>query len=58
LPRKALRRFKNLPVVPEVALVGVAALMLLVLLSPVALLVAVLVFGVSLTGLVVRMGPA
>jgi hypothetical protein len=34
LPRKALRRFKNLPVVPEVALVGVAALMLLVLLSP------------------------
>ncbi len=50
-----LRWFSNLPTVAKVAIVGLGVLVLLVLLSPLALLVAALIFGVSLIGLIVRM---
>jgi hypothetical protein len=52
---RAVRWFRDLPFVTKAAVV-VGALILLVLLRPLALLVAVVVFAVSFTGLIVRVG--
>jgi hypothetical protein len=51
---KVIRWFKNLPVISKVVLTGLVVLVLLVLLSPLVLLIAVLAFGVSIIGLIVR----
>ncbi|QIN82781.1 hypothetical protein GBA63_09060 [Rubrobacter tropicus] len=53
-PRKVLGWFKDLPVVPKLVLVGLVVLVLLVFLSPVAMIVAGLLFGVSIIALIIR----
>ncbi len=48
------QRFRNLPSIPKIIIVGLLAVVLLVLLSPVMRVVAITVFGVSILALVVR----
>lgn len=55
IPRRALNWFRDLSGVPKLVLVGLVSLVLLVVLSPVAMVVAVLLFGVSIIALMVRM---
>jgi len=46
--------FRNLPGTPKLIFVGLAVLVLLVLLSPVAAIIAALLFGVSIIALIIR----
>ncbi len=46
--------FRDLPGTPKLILVGLAVLVLLVLLSPVAAIIAALLFGVSIIALIIR----
>ena len=54
VPQGAMRWFKDLPAVPKAVLVGLVLLVLFVLLSPLAMLAAALLFGVSVIALIVR----
>jgi hypothetical protein len=54
LPRRAVEWFRDLSSIPKLVLVGLASLALLVLLSPVALVAAALLFGASIIALIVR----
>lgn len=54
LLRRALQWFKSFPGVLKLAIVGLIMLMLLTILSPLALVAAALVFGVSIVVLIVR----
>ncbi len=54
LPGRAVEWFRDLPGIPKLILVGLAVLILLVLLSPVAVIVAALLFGVSIIALIIR----
>ena len=53
--QKHLRQIWGLPIVLKVAIVVVGVLLLLTVLSPLGLTVALLLFGVSLIGLIVRL---
>jgi zinc-ribbon domain len=55
-PQNLLRWFKDLPVVLKAAVVVLGALLLLTVLSPLGLVAALLLFGVSIIGLIVRVG--
>lgn len=54
LPNKAINWFKDLHGVPKLIVVGLVVLVLLVLLSPVAAIVAALLLGVSVIALIIR----
>lgn len=54
MPRRAMRRFEELPTTPRVLLAGLIVLVLLVLLSPLVLFMALLLFGVSAIALIVQ----
>lgn len=54
LPERAVRWFKDLPSTPKLVIAGVLLLALFTVLSPLALVAAVLVFGVSVVALIVR----
>ncbi len=51
---RTIRWFESLPVALKIAVVGISALVLLVLLSPLALLAAALLLGVSIIALLIR----
>lgn len=55
LPGKTVAWFRGLSGVPKLVLVGLVLLVLLVLLSPVAVIVAGLLFGVSIIALIIRL---
>lgn len=55
LPNKIINWFKDLPSTPKLILVGLVLLLLLVLLSPLAFVVAALLFGASIIALIIRM---
>ncbi len=54
LPGRAVEWFRDLSGVPKLVLVGLAVLALLIILSPVAAIVAALLFGVSIIALIIR----
>lgn len=54
LPGRALGWFRDRPSVPKLVLVGAVVLVLAVLLSPLAVLICALVFGVSIIALIIR----
>lgn len=54
IPRRALNWFRDLSGVPKLVLVGLVLLVLLIVLSPVAVIVAGLLFGVSIIALIIR----
>ena len=55
-PQNLLRWFKSLPVALKATIVVLGALVLLTVLSPLGLVVALLLFGTSIIGLIVRAG--
>ncbi len=54
VPERAVMWFKDLPGVPKLAIAGLVLLILVTVLSPLALVAAVLVFGISVVALIVR----
>ncbi len=54
LPGRIVGWFRDLPSVPKLVIIGLVTLVLLTLLSPLAVLVAALVFGVSIIALIIR----
>jgi len=56
LPARAVEWFRDLPSIPKLVLAGLVVLVLLVLLSPVAVIITALLLGVSIIALMVRAG--
>ncbi len=54
LPARAVGWFRDLPSIPKLVIAGLVLLVLLVLLSPVAVIVAALLLGVSIIALIIR----
>ena len=54
LPGRAWEWFRDLPSVPKLMIVGLGLLVLLIFLSPLGVIVAALVFGVSIIALIIR----
>lgn len=55
IPARIINWFRDLPSVPKLILVGLILLLLLIVLSPLALVVAALVLGVSVIALILRL---
>ena len=55
LPHRIIDWFRDLPSVPKLILVGLALLLILTVLSPLAFVVAALLFGTSIIGLIIRL---
>jgi zinc-ribbon domain len=54
LPARTLQWFRDLPSVPKLVIVGLALLVVLILLSPVAVIICALLLGVSIIALIIR----